>query len=101
MRTFIALGGALSLVCAIGARAAAADPVVDAFYGRCVSESSYRMAPADLANACGCMAPVLVSFLTDEAYRQVEGSIKGNKPVTFGGTPFKGEPSDPARSAIA
>ena len=79
---------------------AAADPVVDAFYGRCVSENSYRMQPADLESACACMAPVLVSFLTIDARRQVEQAIANNKPVSFNGSPFKGNPADLARRAI-
>src|SRR6185295_1940440 len=48
---------------------ATADPVVDAFYARCVSENAYQMGPNDLEGACACMAPLMVSFLTDEARR--------------------------------
>jgi hypothetical protein len=79
---------------------AAADPVVDTFYGRCVSENSYQMQPAELESACACMAPVLVSFLTIDARRQVEDAIKFNRPVSFSGSPFKGNPADLARRAI-
>lgn len=93
----VALGGAMLT---LASATAAADPVVDAFYDRCVSENSYQMPPADLDQACGCMAPVLVSFLTPEARQQVEAAIQANKPVTFSGSPFKGHPAELARSAI-
>jgi len=79
---------------------AAADPVVDAFYARCVSENSYQMPPAELESACACMAPVLVSFLTVDARRQVEQAIANNRPVSFNGSPFKGNPAELARGAI-
>ena len=95
-----ALGIALILVSAMLVRSAAADPIVDAFYARCVSENSYQMQPAELDEACACMAPVLVSFLTPEARQQIESAIKANKAVSFSGTPFKGNPSELARSAI-
>jgi hypothetical protein len=79
---------------------AAADPVVDSFYVRCVSENSYRMPPEELEQACACMAPVLTSFLADDARRQIEQAISTNKPVSFAGSPFKGDPAELARSAI-
>jgi hypothetical protein len=85
---------------AVAATDATADPVVDAFYNRCVSENAYQMAPNELEGACACMAPVMVSFLTDDARRGVEEAIKNNAPVSLGGSPFKGNPSDLARSAI-
>jgi len=99
MKILGVLGGALILASATPLRAAA-DPLVDAFYAHCVSENSYQMQPADLEGACGCMAPVLVSFLTVEARQQIEAAIKSNKPVSFSGSPFKGNPADLARSAI-
>ena len=85
---------------AIAATAAAADPVVDAFYGRCVAENSYQMEPSELEGACACMAPVMVSFLTMEARRQIEAAIQANKPVGLSGSPFKGDPATLARRAI-
>jgi hypothetical protein len=91
--------GALLLSAAL-ATAAEADPVVDAFYLRCVSENSYQMEPADLEGACACMAPVMVSFLTAEARKTIEEAIKANKPVSVTGSPFKGNPADLARDAI-
>ena len=91
--------GALLLSAAL-APAAEADPVVDAFYLRCVSENSYQMEPADLEGACACMAPVMVSFLTVEARKTIEEAIKANKPVSLTGSPFKGNPADLARDAI-
>ena len=91
--------GALLLSAAL-APAAEADPVVDAFYLRCVSENSYQMEPADLEGACACMAPVMVSFLTVEARKSIEEAIKANKPVSVTGSPFKGNPADLARDAI-
>jgi hypothetical protein len=91
--------GALLLSAAL-APAAEADPVVDAFYLRCVSENSYQMEPADLEGACACMAPVMVSFLTVEARKTIEEAIKANKPVSVTGSPFKGNPADLARDAI-
>ncbi|HEV8391517.1 MAG TPA: hypothetical protein VGQ35_16820 [Dongiaceae bacterium] len=93
------LGGALMLAGAI-ALPAAADPVVDAFYDRCVSENSYQMGPGELEQACSCMAPVLVSFLSIAARQQVAEAIKTGKPITFSGSPFKGDPADLARRAI-
>ena len=91
--------GALLLSAAL-APAAEADPVVDAFYLRCVSENSYQMEPADLEGACACMAPVMVSFLTVEARKSIEEAIQANKPVSLTGSPFKGNPADLARDAI-
>ena len=82
------------------AAAAAADPAVDAFYTRCVSENAYQMAPEELEGACACMAPVMVSFLTDAARRRVADALKNNAPVSLGASPFKGNPADLARSAI-
>jgi hypothetical protein len=79
---------------------AAADPVVDAFYVRCVSENSYQMEPVDLEGACACMAPVMASFLTDEARLKITEAIKAKKPVSLTGSPFKGHPAELARSAI-
>ncbi len=101
MRAFFVPGGLLALVCAIGIGPAQADPVVDAFHESCVAENAYQMAPTELADACGCMAPVLVSFLTVRARQQVEESIRTNKPPSFSGSPFKGNPAELARSAIA
>ena len=92
------LAGALPI--AVAATSASADPVVDAFYTRCVSENSYQMAPNDLESACACMAPVMVSFLTDEARRQIEDAIKNSQPLRLSGSPFRGDPADLARSAI-
>ena len=94
--------GILVVVASVAAAApsAAADPVVDAFYNRCVSENAYQMAPNELEGACACMAPVMVSFLTDDARRRLEAAIKNNAPVSLGGSPFKGNPADLARSAI-
>jgi hypothetical protein len=85
---------------AVAATTAAADPVVDAFYTRCVSENSYQMGPNELEGACACMAPVMVSFLTDDARRRIEDAIKNNQPIGLSGSPFKGNPADLARSAI-
>jgi hypothetical protein len=82
------------------AAAANADPVVDAFYNRCVAENSYQMQPAELEGACACMSPVMVSFLTMEARRQIEAAIQANKPVSLSGSPFKGDPATLARRAI-
>jgi hypothetical protein len=79
---------------------AAAEPVVDAFYNRCVSENAYQMAPNELEGACACMAPVMVSFLTDDARRRLNEAIKSNAPVTLGTSPLKGNPADLARGAI-
>ena len=94
--------GILVVVASVAAAApsATADPVVDAFYNRCVSENAYQMAPNELESACACMAPVMVSFLTDDARRRLEEAIKNNAPVSLGGSPFKGNPSDLARTAI-
>lgn len=80
--------------------ASAADPVVDAFYGRCVAENSYQMQPAELEVACACMAPVMVSFLTVEARRKLEDAIRTSKPVSLGRSPFKAAPAELARGAI-
>jgi hypothetical protein len=91
--------GALFLSAAL-VPAAKADPVVDSFYLRCVSENSYQMEPAALEGACACMAPVMVSFLTVEARQRIEEAIKANKPVSLAGSPFKGNPADLARDAI-
>ena len=90
-----ALGASMAV-----AATAAADPVVDAFYARCVSENSYQMAPEELESACACMAPVMVSFLTVDARRRVEEALKNNAPVSLGGSPFRGNPADLARTAI-
>lgn len=95
-----ALGIALILASALLVRSAAADPILDAFYARCTSENSYQMPPAELDQACACMAPVLVSFLTPEARQQILDAIKANKAVSFSASPFKGNPADLARSAI-
>lgn len=92
------LAGTLPL--AVAATSASADPVVDAFYNRCVTENSYQMGPNELEGACACMAPVMVSFLTDEARRRIEDAIRNNQPVGLSGNPFKGNPADLARSAI-
>ena len=89
------------LACALSAMPAAADPVVDAFDARCTAENAYRLPPADLDGACACMAPVLASFLSADARRQIEDAIKSGKPVSFAGSPFNGNPGDLARSAIA
>jgi len=91
---------ALALPFIVAATTAAADPVVDAFYTRCVSENSYQMGPNELEGACACMAPVMVSFLTDEARGRIEDAIKRNQPIGLSGSPFKGDPADLARSAI-
>ena len=91
---------ACTLPAVLAAGAAAADPVVDAFYARCVSENAYQMGPNDLESACACMAPVMVSFLTDEARRQIEDAIKNRQPLQLSGSPFRGDPADLARSAI-
>ena len=80
---------------AVAATDAAADPVVDAFYNRCVSENAYQMAPNELEGACACMAPVMVSFLTDDARRQVEEAIKNNAPVSLGAQPVQGQSRRP------
>lgn len=85
---------------AVAAPNAVADPVVDAFYNRCVSENAYQMAPNELEGACACMAPVMVSFLTDDARRRLDEAIRNNAPVSLGDSPFKGNPADLARSAI-
>jgi hypothetical protein len=85
---------------AAAAPSAAADPVVDAFYNRCVSENAYQMAPNELEGACACIAPVMVSFLTDDARRRLEEAIKSNAPISLGGNPLKGNPADLARTAI-
>jgi hypothetical protein len=99
MRAFQSLGPAI-LACLLSGHAAAADPVSDAFYERCTTENSYNMEPAQLGEACACMAPVLASFLTPEAHKQVEDALKSQKPVTFSGNPYKGNPADLARTAI-
>jgi hypothetical protein len=91
---------ALGVPFAAAATTAAADPVVDSFYTRCVSENSYQMGPDELESACACMAPVLVSFLTDEAYQRIAEAIRSNKPVGLSGNPFRGDPAELARSAI-
>jgi hypothetical protein len=85
---------------AVAATAAVADPVVDAFYSRCVTENAYQMAPNELESACACMAPVMTSFLTDDARGRIEDALKNNQPVSLSGSPFKGNPADLARSAI-
>lgn len=91
---------AAALPAAIAASAAAADPVVDSFYGRCVAENSYQMAPNELQSACACMAPVLVSFLSQEARRKIEAAIQNNQPVALSGSPFIGDPAELSRRAI-
>ena len=96
--------GSLSLAilaCMTIARPAeAADPVADAFYARCTAENAYQMQPPELDEACACMAPVLASFLTVDAHKQIEDSLKTGKPASFAGSPFKGNPADLARAAI-
>jgi len=91
---------AVVLALATAAATAAADPVVDAFYTRCVSENSYQMEPNELEGACACMAPVLVSFLTTEARHRIEDAIRKNRPVGLSGNPFRGDPAALARGAI-
>ena len=91
--------GALAFLC-LAAAAARADDVVDSFYARCVNENAYQMQPAELDEACACMAPVLVSFLKPDARKQVEDAIRNNRQVTFQGSPYQGNPSDNARTAI-
>lgn len=91
---------ALAAPLAIAATTATADPVVDAFYTRCVSENSYQMEPNELEGACACMAPVLVSFLTTEARHRIEDAIRKNRPVGLSGAPFRGDPAELARIAI-
>jgi hypothetical protein len=92
--------GAAGALLILASATAAADPVVDAFHARCVLENSYQMAPAELEGACACMAPVMASFLTAEARQRVESAIQNNKPASFSGSPFKGNPAELARSAI-
>jgi hypothetical protein len=92
------LGGALLAMSQ--AHASAADPVIDAFYMRCVSENSYQMQPRELEEACACMAPVMASFLTEDARRRVEDAIKAGKAASLSGNPFNGDPAQLARSAI-
>src|SRR5262245_258151 len=99
MRTFQSLALAI-LACIAFGRAAAADPVSDAFYQRCTASNAYNMEPAQLNEACACMAPVLTSFLTPEAHKEIEDALKSKKPVTFGGNPYKGNQADLARIAI-
>lgn len=89
-----------ALLAATVAPAAGGDPVVENFRARCVAENSYRQPPAELAEACACMAPVLVSFLTPEARRQIETAIRGNRPASLGVSPFAGDPAELARRAI-
>lgn len=98
--TRIAIFGAVIPACFALAAPAAADPVTDAFYARCTTENSYQMQPAELDEACACMAPVLVSFLTPEARQEIESAIEANRSVSFSGSPFKGDPAELARSAI-
>ncbi|HET6161204.1 MAG TPA: hypothetical protein VFE34_22880 [Dongiaceae bacterium] len=92
--------GAAGVLLILASAPAVGDPVADAFYARCVAENSYQMQPAELDQACACMAPVLTSFLTVDARQRVEDAIKTGKPVTFSGNPYKGNPADLARSAI-
>jgi len=99
MKIVGALCGALILAGAVPPPAAA-DPVVDAFYGLCVTENSYQMQPAELDQACACMAPVLISFLSIAAREEIAAAIKSGKPASFSGSPFKGNPADLARRAI-
>ena len=91
---------ALALASAAPIPAAADDAVVEAFYGRCMAENSYEMEPAELDQACACMAPVMVSFLTPEARQKVEAAIKTNTPVGLSGNPFRGNPAELARMAV-
>ena len=105
MKTLAALAATMILASTpvlmiLASTPARADPVVDAFYARCVSENSYQMQPAELDKACACMAPVLVSFLTDEARQHVEDALRSRQPVTLTGSPFNGNPAEIARSAI-
>lgn len=79
---------------------AAADQVADAFYARCMSENSYQLPPVDLDEACACMAPVLVSFLTPEARQQIEQAIRANTTVAMSGNPYKSDPTTVAQAAI-
>ena len=88
------------LACLACVRPAAADQVADAFYALCMSENSYNLPPVELDEACACMAPVLVSFLTPEARQGIEQSIKSNQTVAISGNPYKGDPATLARSAI-
>jgi len=99
MKTLTALSTMILAWFALAAPAAA-DTVTDAFYARCTTENSYQMQPAELDEACACMAPVLVSFLTPEARQEIESAIKANRSVSFSGSPFKGDPATLARSAI-
>lgn len=82
------------------AGAAKADPVVDSFYTRCVSENVYQMQPGELEQACACMAPMVASFLTPEARARVEDAIRNNHAVNLGPNPYRGAPGDRAREAI-
>lgn len=91
---------ASAVATAIAATAASADPVVDAFYTRCVSKNSYQMAPDELEGACAWMVPVMASFLTGDARRRIEDAIRNNTPIGLGGNPCKGNPAELARSAI-
>ena len=91
---------ALAVASAAPIPAAAADPVVEAFYGRCMAENSYEMEPAELDQGCACMAPVMVSFLTPEARQKIEAAINTNTPVGLSGSPFKGNPAELARMAV-
>ena len=98
MKILKILAGAVPI--AVAAASAAADPVVDAFFNRCVSENSYQMAPNELEGACACMAPVIVSFLTDDARRRIEDAIKHNLPIGTTANPFSAYPANLARRAI-
>lgn len=91
--------GALALT-VVMAGAALADPVVDSFYARCVSENAYQMQPGELEQTCTCMAPVLVSFLTPEAHAQVAEAVRNNHPVNLGPNPYRGSAGDRARDAV-
>ena len=87
----------------IGAMAGAAnaDPVTESFYARCVNENAYQMQSADLQSACGCMAPVLVSFLTPQARAQIDDEIRNNRSVSLSGSElYHGKPGDIARAAV-
>jgi hypothetical protein len=100
MKAIGSLGLAILVSMMLARPVEAADPVADAFYARCTAENAYQMQPPELDKACACMAPVLASFLTDESRRQIEDAIRTGKPVSFAGSPFKGNPADLARRAI-
>ena len=43
---------------------------------------------------------VLVSFLTDDAYWQIEAAIKNRQSISLKGDPYKGDPAELSRAAI-